>query len=213
MGVAEYALLVFGSLLAIVDPIGLVPWFLAITPHDSPRVRERMARLACGLAAVLLVLFAVVGKWVFHVLGLTMPAFQIAGSVLLLLIGLDMLQARKSPVQATEEETEAASRKDDIAVTPLAVPMLAGPGAMSNTLILVNQATDAVRWMVLVGGIVAVFAVSYGILRVAAHGAVWLGPIVMRVLTRLMGLLLTAIAVQFMLDALVQLGVLAPMAK
>jgi multiple antibiotic resistance protein len=205
-----YALLAFSSLLAIVDPIGLVPWFLAITPHDSPQVRERMARIACFLAALILMGFAAAGMWIFRVLGLTLPAFQIAGSILLLLIGLDMLQARRSHVQATEEDAEAASVKDDIAITPLAVPMLAGPGALSNTLILVNQAHGVVQWGVLYLSIALVCVVSYVILRLAAHGAVWLGPIVMRVLTRLMGLLVTAIAVQFMINALVDLGVLLP---
>jgi multiple antibiotic resistance protein len=205
-----YALLAFSSLLAIVDPIGLVPWFLAITPHDSPQVRERMARIACLLAAGILMGFAAVGMWVFRVLGLTLPAFQIAGSILLLQIGLAMLQARRPGAQATPEDAEAGSEKDDIAITPLAVPMLAGPGALSSTLILVNQAQSWIQWAVLYACISAVCALSYVILRLAAHGAVWLSPIVMRVLTRLMGLLVTAIAVQFMINALVDLGVLSP---
>jgi len=205
-----YALLAFSSLLAIVDPIGLVPWFLAITPHDSPQVRERMARIACLVAAIILMGFAAAGMWFFRVLGLTLPAFQIAGSILLLLIGIDMLQARRSSVQATPEDAEAASVKDDIAITPLAVPMLAGPGALSNTLILVNQATSPLSWVLLYGSIVLVCLISYLTLRLAAHGAVWLGPIVMRVMTRLMGMLVVAIAVQFMINALVQLGALPP---
>lgn len=205
-----YALLAFSSLLAIVDPIGLVPWFLAITPQDTPAVRERMARIACLVAAVILMGFAATGLWIFKLLGLTLPAFQIAGSILLLRIGLDMLQAKHSPVHGTAEDARAGSAKDDVAVTPLAVPMLAGPGALSNTLILVNQASGPVSWVLLYLSIAAVCAVSYLTLRLASRGAVWLGPIVMRVLTRLMGLIVTAIAVQFTLNALVQLGALPP---
>jgi multiple antibiotic resistance protein len=205
-----YALLAFSSLLAIVDPIGLVPWFLAITPDDTPQVRERMARIACLVACGILMLFAAAGMWIFKLLGLTLPAFQIAGSILLMLIGLDMLKAKHSPVQGTAEDARAGSAKDDVAITPLAVPMLAGPGALSNTLILVNQATGPLSWVILYSSIAAVCLVSYLTLRLAAHGAAWIGPIVMRVLTRLMGLLVTAIAVQFTINALVQLGALPP---
>lgn len=210
MNERAYALLAFSSLLAVVDPVGLIPWFLAITPHDSPQVRERMARIACLVASLILMGFAAAGMWIFRVMGLTLPAFQIAGSILLLLIGLDMLQARRSSVQTTPEDTAAASEKDDIAITPLAVPMLAGPGALSSTLILVNQAQGPMSWVVLYGCIALVCAVSYVILRLAAHGAVWLSPIIMRVLTRLMGLMVTAIAVQFIINALVDLQVLIP---
>lgn len=206
-----YALLAFSSLLAIVDPIGLVPWFLAITPNDSPQVRERMARIACLVAAIILMGFAAAGSWIFKLLGLTLPAFQIAGSILLLLIGLDMLQARHSNVQGTAEDAHAGSMKDDVAITPLAVPMLAGPGALSNTLILVNQISRPFDWVLLYLSIGLVCGISYLTLRLAAHGAVWLGPIVMRVLTRLMGLIVAAIAVQFMINALVQLGALPPL--
>ena len=87
-----------------------------------------MARLACLVAAGVLILFAMSGQWIFRLLGITLPAFQIAGSVLLLRIALDMLYAKRSAAQETREETEAGATKDDIAITPLGVPMLAGPG-------------------------------------------------------------------------------------
>jgi len=87
-----------------------------------------MARLACLVAAGVLILFALSGQWIFRLLGITLPAFQIAGSVLLLRIALDMLYAKRSAAQETREETEAGATKDDIAITPLGVPMLAGPG-------------------------------------------------------------------------------------
>ena len=87
-----------------------------------------MARLACLVAAGVLILFALSGQWIFRLVGITLPAFQIAGSVLLLRIALDMLYAKRSAAQETREETEAGATKDDIAITPLGVPMLAGPG-------------------------------------------------------------------------------------
>jgi len=117
--VLEFSLLAFSSLFVIVDPIAVIPGFLAITPSDSPAQRERMARLASFVMAGVLLAFALLGKWIFQFLGITLPAFQIAGSVILLLVALDMLKAQRSRVQETREETEAGAQKLDIAITPL----------------------------------------------------------------------------------------------
>jgi len=136
----EFTLLAFGSLFVIVDPIAVVPGFLAITPSDTPEQRERMARIASFVMAGVLLAFALLGKWIFQFTGITLPAFQIAGSVLLLRIALDMLYAKRSAAQETSEEVEAGATKEDIAITPLGVPMLAGPGAISTALILLSQA-------------------------------------------------------------------------
>ena len=126
----EFTLLAFSSLFVIVDPIAVVPAFLAMTPNETPAQRERMARLAGFVMAGVLLTFALMGQWIFKFLGITLPAFQIAGSIILLLVALDMLRAQRSRVQETREETEAGTAKEDIAITPLAVPMLAGPGAI-----------------------------------------------------------------------------------
>lgn len=209
MSLLEFSFLAFGSLFVIVDPIGLIPAFLGMTPNDSAAVRERMARLACILATIVLLVFAAAGQWIFKLLGLTMPAFQIAGSLVLMLIAIDMIRARPSRVTQADEDTDAGLEKDDIAITPLAVPMLAGPGAISNSLILMNQAEDWTRKGIVLASIPAVCLASYVIFRLAVHGAKWLSPIVMRVLTRLMGLLVAAIAVQFLLDALAELGLVS----
>ncbi len=201
----EYILFAASSLFVIIDPIALVPVFLAMTPDDSPTQRIKMAKLACLIAAGVLVVFALVGKWIFQYLGITMPAFQMAASIVLLLIALDMLRARRSPVQETREETTAAAAKDDIAVTPLAVPMLAGPGAISTAILLHNKAEGVAQEFALLGCIIAVCFASYAVLRLSAHGARWLKPIAMKITTRLMGLLLAAIAFQFFLNALREL--------
>ncbi len=208
MGNVEFILLVLGSLFVIVDPIGLVPVFLAITPHDAPRDRSRMAALACTIAAAILILFAVAGKWLFRVLGISMPAIQMAASLLLLLIALDMLRARKSAVQQTSEETEAGVEKADIAITPLALPMLAGPGAISTVILLENQAAGLFQSAAVYAGIALVMLASFIILRLAGVVARWIGPIVMRVITRVMGLLLAAIAFQFLINALGEIGLI-----
>jgi len=204
-GLVEYALLAFGSLFVIVDPLATVPAFLAMTPDDTAEQRTRMARLACLVTAGVLIFFAVTGTVLFKFFSITMPAFQIAASIVLLVIALDMLRAQRSRVQETDEETVAGAAKSDIAITPLAIPMLAGPGAISTVILLQNQAHGWAQHGVLYVCIIVVAALSYLVFRFAAHGARWLNPIALRIATRIMGLLLAAVAVQFMLNALKEL--------
>jgi len=186
----------------IVDPLAVVPAFLAMTPNDTAAQRIRTARLACCVAAGVLLAFSLAGQIIFKVMGITMPAFQIAASILLLIVALDMVRAQRSRVQETHEETKAGTEKPDIAVTPLAIPMLAGPGAISTTILLQNEAKDIPQHLALYGCIVAVSLVSYFILRISARSARWLNPIMMSIAIRIMGLLLAAVAIQFMLNAI-----------
>lgn len=209
MSLLEYTLLSFSTLFVIVDPLAAIPAFISMTPDDTPEDRKRMAGLACMVMAGILIVFAACGQWIFRFLSITMPAFQIAASIVLLLVALDMLRAQRSRVQETSEETAAGMSKTDIAITPLAVPMLAGPGAISTVIVLQSKAADALHSGLLYVCILAVSLVSYLILRVAARGARWLNPIALRIATRIMGLLLAAVAVQFMLKALQDLGILA----
>lgn len=210
MSLTEYTLLAFSSLFVIVDPIAVVPAFVAMTPNDAPAAQLRMARMACAVAAGVLVLFALAGKWIFKLLGITLPAFQIAGSILLLRIALDMLYARRSAAQETNEEVEAGAAKDDIAITPLAVPMLAGPGAISTSLILLNQARGVEQHIALIGCVLGVCCASYVIFRIAIKGARMMSPLALKLVTRLMGLLLAAVSVQFIINGLSQTPLFAP---
>jgi multiple antibiotic resistance protein len=202
MTLAEYALFAFSSLFVIIDPIATVPAFLAMTPNDTPTQRIKMARLACVISAVILLLFALTGEIIFNFLGVSLPAFKIAGSIVLLLVALDMLRARRSAVRETSEETDAGASKEDIAVTPLAVPMLAGPGAITTAILLRDRASGVVQEAALCVCIAAVCLASFLIFSLSARGAKWLNPIAMRITTRIMGLLLASVAIQFMLDAL-----------
>src|SRR5678815_5120403 len=176
MSLLEFTLLVVSSLFVIVDPIATIPAFLAMTPYDTPEQRIKMARLACVVMTGILLIFALTGRTIFRFLGITLPAFQIAGSIVLLLIALDMLRAQRSRVNETREDTEAAAAKVDIAITPLAIPMLAGPGAISSVVLLRKQADDWVQEVALCGAIVVVAIASYLILRVSAKGVEWLNP-------------------------------------
>jgi multiple antibiotic resistance protein len=209
LSLTEYALLALSSLFVIIDPIATVPAFLAMTADNTVEQRVRAARLACTVCAALLLVFALLGRWVFHYLGITLPAFQMAGSVVLLLIALDMLNAKRSRVHETQEETEAGSAKEDIAVTPLAIPMLAGPGAISTVILLQSKADSWPKHGVLCVCIGIVCAVSFGVLALGARGTKWISPIALRITTRIMGLLLAAIAFQFLLNALRELKVIS----
>jgi len=202
VSLTEYILLAISSLFVIVDPLATAPAFLAMTPTDTPDQRLRTARLACLTLAIVLLAFAFAGTMIFRVFGITMPAFQIAASIVLLIIALDMLRVQRSRVQETTEETRAGIEKPDIAITPLAIPMLAGPGAISTTILLQNQAHDLEQRLALYGCILFVALVSYLIFRIAVRGARWLNPIAMSIAIRVMGLLLAAVAIQFMLNAI-----------
>ena len=202
MSLIEYTFLALSSLFVIVDPLAVIPAFIAMTPDDSPAERTRTAKIACFVVAGVLLTFGFAGQWIFKFLGITMPAFQIAASIVLLLVALDMLRAQRSRVQETREETAAGTEKTDIAVTPLAIPMLSGPGAISTVVLLQAEAKTVWHSVVVAGCVLLVALASYWILRMAAHGAKRLNPIALRIGTRIMGLLLAAIAVQFMLNAI-----------
>lgn len=207
MTLQEYAVLAVGTLFVIVDPLATVPAFLAMTPDHTPRERIVTARMASVVVALVLFTFAIAGKWIFKFLGITMPAFQIAASIVLLLVALDMLRAQRSRVQETSEETEAGAGKSDVAITPLAVPMLAGPGAISSAVLLQTQAEGIEQSIALYVCIAVVSLACYVVLRLSAHGARWLNPFAMKVATRIMGLLLAAVAIQFTLNAIKSLRV------
>ncbi|HLP01763.1 MAG TPA: NAAT family transporter [Opitutaceae bacterium] len=204
MNILEYTLFAFTSMFVIIDPIAIIPMFLAMTERDTPAQQKRMAGLASTVAALVLILFALAGKWIFQFLGITMAAFQIAGSVLLLRIALDMLYANRARDRQSDEEVEAGAAKDDIAITPLGVPMLAGPGAISTSLILLGQARGWAQYLALFACIGAVCFASYFILRFASSGARRVNPLAMKLVTRIMGLLLAAVAVQFTINGLEQ---------
>ena len=207
MNLPEYILLASSSLFVIVNPLAAVPAFLAMTPTDTPQQRIRMARLACCVMACVLIIFSAAGKWIFKFLSITMPAFQLAASIVLLLVALDMLRAQRSRVQETHEETAAGVEKSDIAVAPLAIPMLAGPGAISTAIVMQNQAAGWLEVAALYLCIIGVSLGSYIILRLSVRGARWLSPIAMNITVRIMGLLLAAVAIQFAINAVKQLRV------
>jgi len=198
--------LIFTSVLFIVDPLTAVPGFLAMTARDPPAVRRAMARRGAWTCAITLTAFALGGGLIFRLFGITIGAFKIAGGILIGLNALDMVQARRSQQRETPAEQAEGIEKEDVGIMPLGVPMLAGPGAISTVMVL----TGASKGIVITVGVFTAIALtaylSYLTLAAAARVERRLGQTGMRILTRLMGLVLCAIAVQFVVDGIKMTG-------
>jgi multiple antibiotic resistance protein len=194
--------LIFTSVLFIVDPLTAVPAFLAMTQRDSPAVRRLMARRGAWTCAITLTLFALGGSLIFRLFGITLGAFKIAGGILIGLTALDMVRARRSEQKETPIETAEGTEKEDVGIIPLGVPMLAGPGAISTVMVLAGASKTAVSEAGLYGAIALTAWLCYVTLAAATRVERRLGQTGMRVLTRLMGLVLGAIAVQFIVDGI-----------
>lgn len=194
--------LIFTSILFIVDPFAAVPTFLAMTPRDSPQQRRQLARRGALTCAITLIAFALGGSVIFKVFGITIGAFKIAGGVLIGLNALDMVQARRSQQRETPAETAEGIQKDDIGILPLGVPMLAGPGAISTVMVLALGAKTVAATVAVYVSIMLTAIITYYVLAAATLVERRLGQTGMKILTRLMGLVLCAIAIQFILDGI-----------
>jgi len=198
----SFFLVAFPAIFTIVNPLGAVGPFLAMSGRDSLDKRKSTAYRACVLATGVLVVCAAAGAFVFSFYGITLPALKIAGGCLLFLVGMDMVNARESGSRATEEERAEGVLKQDIAIFPLGIPLLSGPGAMVSVFILVERATSPVDHAIIYISILLTMALSYLVLREASRIARWLGATGINVMSRIMGVILAAIAVQFILNGL-----------
>ena len=194
--------LIFTSVLFIVDPFAVIPTFLAMTVRDTPAQRRVLARRGAWTCAITLIAFALGGSMIFKIFGITIGAFKIAGGVLIGLNALDMVQARRSQQRETAVETAEGIQKDDIGIMPLGVPMLAGPGAISTVMVLALGAKSAAATATVYVSIMLTAIITFVVLSAASMVEKRLGQTGMRILTRLMGLVLCAIAVQFIIDGI-----------
>src|SRR6266508_4370285 len=205
--VAELLSLSVVSLSAIffvVDPIAATPFFLAMTRNDGERKRRETALRASVTAGIVLAAFALAGEWIFGVLGISFGAFKVAGGVVLLLLALDMIRTQPSRTRITEGEVEAGAGKEDVAIVPLAMPLLAGPGSIATAIVLMARAREGPWWHVLpvFGAIAVTAAASYVVLAGATRTERVLGRTGLAIVERAAGLLLVGVSVQFMLDGL-----------
>lgn len=209
--ILEFALLAMTSVFFLVDPFAVIPMFLAMTDGSPQTERREMARRSAWTCAIVLSSFAVAGSLIFRAFGITLPAFKIAGGIILLQIGLDMLQARQSGQRVTPEEAQEGAAKADASIIPLGLPMLAGPGAISTVMVLVGEAHSWWQHGIVYATIVITSLASYWVLAGADRVRRYLGETGIRILMRLMGLLLVALAVQFVANGLIDFGLLKPL--
>jgi len=205
----RFSLLALSSILFLVDPFAALPTFLAITDGADSARRRRIARKGSLTALIVLSTFAFAGEEIFRLFGITLPAFELAGGIVLLLIGLDMLQAKRSPTQEAPGDTEAAAQKEDAGIVPLGVPMLAGPGSITAVMVLVGQAQTHWQMAAILISIAITALICYLVLGHSNIVSRVLGDTGIRILVRVMGLLLVALAAQYFVNGLADLGVIA----
>jgi len=202
----QFFLVTLSSIFFLVDPFALVPTFLAMTATSTSEHRKLMAKRAAWTCFFLLTAFALVGPFVFDILGITLPAFKIAGGIILLLIGIDMVQARRPATNETAGEANEGANKEDIGIVPLGMPMLAGPGSISTVMVLIGTARTPLKFSLVVAALGITALSAYLILAAAERVRTMLGETGIHILSRIMGMLLMALAVQFIADGLAALG-------
>ncbi|HUS18915.1 MAG TPA: MarC family protein [Terriglobales bacterium] len=204
----QFALVAFSSIFFLVDPFAAIPAFLAITADVDIARRNRMARRAAWTCFLVLTTFAIAGSYVMKLLGITLPALEIAGGLIMLLVGLEMLQAKRSQNQETPTEAGEVAAKEDAGIIPLGIPMLAGPGAISTVMVLMGPSPELWRAAPILLSIALTSVFSYWVFTGADRVRAVLGETGIRVMMRLMGLLLTAVAIQLAINGLTHLGVI-----
>ncbi|SLN18497.1 MarC family protein [Pseudooctadecabacter jejudonensis] len=203
----NFLITAFVALFVVIDPIGLAPLFVALTAGMSPEKRRRIAVRATAVAVGVLLVFSIFGEGILNFIGISMPAFRIAGGILLFLTALDMLFERRQKRredQATDDDDEP---DDDPSVFPLAIPLIAGPGAIATVILLIGQTEDAAGYASVMAVLAAVLALVFLMFLIASQLERLLGKTGITVVTRLLGMLLAALSVQFVLDGLRGFGI------
>jgi len=189
------------GLLPIINPLSAGPTFLAITEGDSEERRREQARKGCFYMVGILVSFLIGGTFIMNFFGISIPGLRIAGGILLTGIGMTMLSSPKiQPGDGGDEEREAARRKVDISFSPLAMPMLSGPGSIAVTLGFTSLATGWVDYIAIIAGIVSVALLTYIVLRLSGRLVQFIGPVGVNAMTKIMGFLIMCMGVQFVVN-------------
>jgi multiple antibiotic resistance protein len=201
--VITFTISAFVTFLTIVDPVGLAPVVIALTAQLSDAQRNKVVSRAIVISAIIIAFFAIVGRFLLDRLGISLYAFNIAGGILLFLVAVDMLFGRTSGARETSAEQEEAKTREDISVFPLAIPMIAGPGTIATTILYVSLASDTGNPLSFLS-VAAAIAVTLLIAWVVMRGSVWIishiGRTGILVLSRILGILLAALAAQFVLN-------------
>jgi len=206
----EIAIVAFTTFFATIGPLDVAAMFAAMTTNATPSDRRSMALRGTAISFAILLVFAFTGEFLLVNLGISLAALKVSGGILLLLIGIEMVFARSSgSTSTTREETSEAVDKEDVAVFPLATPLIAGPGAIGAVILLMAEAAgDWMFQMVIIGALFAILLLTLLLLLLANQVQRLLGITGMQVVSRVFGVLLAALAVQFMFDGIAQSGLL-----
>ena len=202
--VISFALLSLSSIIIIVNPLGATLIYVSFTTDMDQNARDTIAKDACRFALIILLIVAVLGTWILQLFGITLEAFRIAGGILLFGIGMEMVYAKTSRTKLTATEKYESRDMEDVAVMPLAIPMIAGPGAITTTIVLMNEAIaiTPVAIGIVFASIVISIAITYLMMRNSDYIMKKIGQREYRAINRLLGMLLIAIAVQFVINGI-----------
>jgi multiple antibiotic resistance protein len=196
----SYALVALTSFFTLINPLGTMPVFMTMTGELDSKTRFKTARKAVIVSFFTLLAFAFSGELLFNFFGISVNALRVVGGIIFFLMGQDMLQARLAKTKVNESDVK--SYVNDISVTPLAIPMICGPGAITNAIILMEDAQDTAMQFILIGVIAVILSLTLLILWSSSKVMVWLGDTGNKVLMRLMGLIVMVIAVEFFFSGL-----------
>lgn len=203
MDVAAF-LAILVSIFAIVNPVGVIPTFLALTATYTRQERRHVILKAVLVGCGVLLVFGFVGERIFDVFSITIPAFRIAGGILIFKVAFDMLQGERSKSDSNDQEITDAMERESIGITPLGVPLLTGPGAITTVMILIASNADTVDRLLIYGACVIVFLAAGVLLFTGERLFGFMGRSGLMVFTRIMGLILAALAVQFVVNGIRQ---------
>ena len=196
----QFAIEVFVAIFAIVNPIGNIPFFVTLTQGYSPKEKKDVIIKIIVVAIAVLVIFGLIGNYIFMLFGITIPAFGIAGGILLLSIAFSMLHGQKPRTKLTQQDKEEALAREAVGIVPLGIPMFAGPGAITTIMIYMSRQTGVFDMFAVFASIFATMAVSFILLTYSDRIFSRMGRMGALAISRIMGLILAAIAIQFIID-------------
>ena len=193
---------IFIALIALVNPLGVLPMFISLTQDFTPAQKQRAIRTAAFTVVAVISTCALLGEQIIKFFGISTASLQVAGGLLILLMSLSMLNAQPSGAKTTAEERDVAEHKDTIGVVPLGIPLLTGPGAMSTVIVLAGKSNHVSDYIALIGSGVVIAALVWLTLQMAQPIARFMGRTGINIATRIMGLLVAAVAVEFIVEGL-----------
>ena len=198
----DFFILCFSSLFTLINPIGIVPIFISITEGYTKRERDIIALKSVIFSFFILVLFGIIGDFIFSFYHITIHGFRIAGGILLLKISFDMIESKRSRTKTTPKEEKEAEEKNEIAYTPLGIPLIAGPGAIASIMILSSESTNNNDILLLLSSLVLVLFITFITFKISKILSKRFGKLGLRIMQRIMGLILMAISIEFILKGI-----------